>query len=450
MEKSENMKLDRLSVAQMLQEHPIKNEQEGYRQRYLWVLDYVVRKYSTEDDWANAALTLYRSVLLDGKEPEHTERGLPKNLKVVTATKFRAFKFFSYRYCLLADCIFIAAFSDREKGKKIFAELEALYRKRYRKKLREVFEFLYGAENSLKGISQLEYFRDCWTKNRAFQQQVPIKVLITATMSAGKSTLLNALAGKKVNKTQNEACTAKIHSIFNKPYEDGFSYEWDGALNLNAGLEDLMDDSVDNQTEYISVGTFFRSCFPETRRVWLIDTPGVNSADNVEHKIITEKLIRETDPDMVICVLNGQAIGTDDERKHLLFLKEQCRCRILFVINKVDSYRKNEDSIRQTLETTRKELEKVGFQSPCVVPVSAYAAFLAKQAYWGEPMEEEEADDMERLAHKLKRDAFRLDVLYPKESAGPDLSADCSEAEQLMLHSGILNLENMIYHIKEQ
>lgn len=39
MEKSENMKLDRLSVAQMLQEHPIKNEQEGYRQRYLWVLD---------------------------------------------------------------------------------------------------------------------------------------------------------------------------------------------------------------------------------------------------------------------------------------------------------------------------------------------------------------------------------------------------------------------------
>ena len=321
MEKSENMKLDRLSVAQMLQEHPIKNEQEGYRQRYLWVLDYVVRKYSTEDDWANAALTLYRSVLLDGKEPEHTERGLPKNLKVVTATKFRAFKFFSYRYCLLADCIFIAAFSDREKGKKIFAELEALYQKRYRKKLREVFEFLYGAENSLKGISQLEYFRDCWTKNRAFQQQVPIKVLITATMSAGKSTLLNALAGKKVNKTQNEACTAKIHSIFNKPYEDGFSYEWDGALNLNAGLEDLMDDSVDNQTEYISVGTFFRSCFPETRRVWLIDTPGVNSADNVEHKIITEKLIRETDPDMVICVLNGQAIGTDDERKHLVTVR---------------------------------------------------------------------------------------------------------------------------------
>ncbi len=43
MEKSENMKLDRLSVAQMLQEHPIKNEQEGYRQRYLgyWTMWFV-------------------------------------------------------------------------------------------------------------------------------------------------------------------------------------------------------------------------------------------------------------------------------------------------------------------------------------------------------------------------------------------------------------------------
>lgn len=444
------MELDCLSVAQMLQNHPIKNERNAYKQSYLQTLAYMVHKYSEEDIWANSTLKLYQRVLLGEKECSCTENEFKKKLKEVTATKFHAFKFFSYRYCLLVDCIFMTAFSDKEKGERIFVELEELYQKRYRKKLREVFDFLYGAENPLESISQIEYFRDCWMKNREFQQQVSIKVLVTATMSAGKSTLLNALTGKKVNKTQNEACTAKIHSIFNKPYEDGFSYEWDGALNLNASLEDLMDDSADNQTEYISVGTFFRSRLPETRRVWLMDTPGVNSAENAEHKVISEKLIREIEPDLVICVLNGQAIGTDDERNHLIFLKEQCKCRILFVINKVDSYRKNEDSIQQTLEDTRCELEKVGFQSPCVVPVSAYAAFLTKQAYWEEPMEEEEIDDMERLTRKLKRDVFRLDALYPKKSAVPDLPADCSEAEQLMLHSGILNLENMIYHTKEQ
>lgn len=450
MEKSENMKLDRLSVAQMLQEHPIKNEQEGYRQRYLWVLDYVVRKYSTEDDWANAALTLYRSVLLDGKEPEHTERGLPKNLKVATATKFRAFKFFSYRYCLLADCIFIAAFSDREKGKKIFAELEALYQKRYRKKLREVFEFLYGAENSLKGISQLEYFRDCWTKNRAFQQQVPVKILVTATMSAGKSTLINALTGKKVNKTQNEACTAKIHSICNKPYEDGFSYEWDGKLNLNASPDDLMEDSNENMSSMISVGTFFRTLSPAARRVWLLDTPGVNSATNTEHKSISEKMIQEAEPDLLIYLLNGEAIGTDDEKRHLLFIKEHCKCRIFFVVNKVDSYRKNEDSIVQTIADTKKDLEKVGFKSPCVVPVSAYAAYLAKSVYWNEAMDDDEMDDMERLDRKLKRAEFRLDSFYPDFSRPSWISDEGGEAEQLMLHSGILNLENMIYQVGEK
>lgn len=118
MEKSENMKLDRLSVAQMLQEHPIKNEQEGYRQRYLWVLDYVVRKYSTEDDWANAVLTLYRSVLLDGKEPEHTERGLQKNLKVATATKFRAFKFFFLPVLPAGRLHFYSSIFGQGKGQK--------------------------------------------------------------------------------------------------------------------------------------------------------------------------------------------------------------------------------------------------------------------------------------------------------------------------------------------
>ena len=450
MEKSENMKLDRLSVAQMLQEHPIKNEQEGYRQRYLWVLDYVARKYSAEDDWANAALTLYRSVLLDGKEPEHTERGLPKNLKVATATKFRAFKFFSYRYCLLADCIFIAAFSDREKGKKIFAELEALYQKRYRKKLREVFEFLYGANRPQENISQLEYFDDFWAQNLAFQQQVPVKILVTATMSAGKSTLINALTGKKVNKTQNEACTAKIHSICNKPYEDGFSYEWDGKLNLNASPDDLMEDSNENTSSMISVGTFFRTLSPAARRVWLLDTPGVNSATNTEHKSISEKMIQEAEPDLLIYLLNGEAIGTDDEKRHLLFVKEHCKCRIFFVVNKVDSYRKNEDSIVQTIADTKKDLEKVGFKSPCVVPVSAYAAYLAKCVYWNEAMDDDEMDDMERLDRKLKRAEFRLDSFYPDFSRPSWISDESGEAEQLMLHSGILNLENMIYQVGEK
>ena len=68
------MEFNCLSVAQMLQNHPIKKEQEEYRRRYLRVLDYMVRKYSEKDDWANAALTLYRSVLLDGKDYICTEK----------------------------------------------------------------------------------------------------------------------------------------------------------------------------------------------------------------------------------------------------------------------------------------------------------------------------------------------------------------------------------------
>ena len=443
------MDLNCLSIAQIIQNHPIQKESERLKQNYLRVLSYVAKKYSGEDEWAKATLDLYRKTLLQEENFDCSEENFAKELKTATATKFRPFKFFSYRYCLLADCIFINAFFEPQKGEKIFSELKELYNRRYQKKLMEVFDSLYGENEFPEKTSQLEYIKGIWQKNQDFQKKTPIKVLVTATMSAGKSTLLNALTGKKVNKTQNEACTAKIHSIFNKPYEDGFSYEWDGELNLNASLSDLMDDNANNQTSHIAVGTHFRTVLPVSDRVWLLDTPGVNSAANTEHKNISEELIQGSDADLLIYLLNGEAIGTDDEKRHLLFIREHCKCRIVFVINKVDSYRKNEDSIAQTILDTKADLEKTGFQDPRVVPVSAYAAYLAKQAYWGGQLDEDETDELERLKRKMKRPEFQLQTFYPHELE-VELPAESGENEQLMLHSGILNLENIIYQAKEQ
>ena len=80
----------------------------------------------------------------------------------------------------------------------------------------------------------------CWAQNRAFSAKPLRTVLITAGMSSGKSTLINALIGKKISRTQNDACTAKIHYIYNKPYEDGFSGEWESVLDMNANEETLM------------------------------------------------------------------------------------------------------------------------------------------------------------------------------------------------------------------
>lgn len=443
------MDVFKLEIAQMLTEHPILHEKNSYKCRYINVLEYFVRKFSPDDAWANAALQLYKKALLENL-PDYTYEGfqLLDRSKTIVATKFKPFKFFSYRYCVLFDCIYINAINDKEKGENIYAELSSVYHKRYQKKIRQVFDALYESNISLEGFDKISYLADCWKKNRAFLTEKPIKIIVTATMSAGKSTLLNALIGKKVNRTQNDACTAKIHYIKNKPYEDGYCYEQDYALELDADLQTLMDDNTLNTGSEIIVGTYFRTVGQEAKRIWLIDTPGVNSSQDKAHKDITEQCIKETQADVLVYLLNGENIGSDDDRSHLQFILDNYRGNIVFVVNKLDKFRKNEDSVTETLSAVKSDLNEIGFVSPLVVPISSAAAYLSKMSIFGEILDEEDQDEFDRMARKLKKREYQFDAYYPDSTYEKVIVDNNSENYRLLLHSGILQLEKIIYRLR--
>lgn len=438
-----------LETAQMLERHPILGEKENYKIKYIRVLQYFLQKYSKNDLWATQTLRLYiKKFLHEEKNYTYENFNLIRNIKPVLATKFCPFKLFSYRYCLVLDCIFICAYNDKDKAEKIFAELSSVYHKRYQKNIRRVFDSLFDSSISVDGIEQIQYLKSCWDMNKAFVSDEPIKVIITANMSAGKSTLLNAIVGKKVNKTQNDACTAKIHNIVNKPFEDGLCYEWDYLLELDADYQTLMDDNIDNQSSEITVGTYFRTVGTETKRIWLIDTPGVNSSRNIEHKILTEKSICDSSSDLLIYLLNGENIGTDDDRKHLLFVLEHYQGNILFVVNKLDRFRKKEDSIEDTMRRVVEDLTNIGFENPNVVPVSSYAAYLAKMNIFSESLDEDEQDEFERMSRKMKKPEYHLDVYYP-EKIRSAITLDLEDEKfQLLFHSGLLHLEKIIYNMR--
>ena len=434
-----------LETSQMLEEHPLLSEKENYKVKYLNILEYFSQKYSANDPWAIQTFQLYIKKFLGAENSyKYSNFDLQHNAKPVLATKFRPFKFFSYRYCLIIDCIFICAYGDKDKSEKIFSELSSVYHKRYQKKIRQVFDSLYDPTVSTEGIEQIQYLKSCWDMNREFVANEPIKIIVTANMSAGNSTLLNALVGKKVNKTQNDACTAKIHNIVNKPFEDGLCYELDYLLELDADYRTLMDDNADNQSSEITVGTHFRTVGANSKRTWFIDTPGVNSSQDVEHKLLTEKVICNTSSDLLIYLLNGENIGTDDDRKHLLFVLEHYHGKILFVVNKLDRFRKKEDSIDETLKTVIEDLTSIGFENPNVVPVSSYAAYLAKMNIFSEPLDEDEQDEFERMSRKMKKPEYQLDKYYPEEIKATVAIESDDENHQLLLHSGILHLEKII------
>lgn len=436
-----------LEASQMLGRHPILDEEDTYKIKYLNVLEYFVRTYSASDIWANETLAFYvKKMLKDAGQYRYKNFNLQTDIRPVLIPRVHPFKIFTYSYCLVIDCIFICAFGDKEKGKEIYTELSSVYPIFYQEKLRRVFEAMYDSSVSTDGISQIEYLKKCWDRNCEFFKEEPVKVIVTANMSAGKSTLLNAFVGKRVNKTQNDACTAKIHKIVNKPYEDGFCYEWDYLLDLDADYETLMDDNSDNPSPKITVGAFFRTIGQRPKRVWLIDTPGVNSSQNTDHKLLTEETIRNTEADLLIYLMNGENIGTDDDRKHLLFIQENYEGKILFVVNKVDRFRRGEDSIEETLKKVVFDLTDLGFENPEVVPVSSYAAYLAKMSIFSESLDEDDQDEYERLSRKMKKAEYQLGRYYSEEVRENINIGRKDQNRLLLLHSGLLHLEKMIYN----
>lgn len=146
----------------------------------------------------------------------------------------------------MTDCLFISAFDNREKGLYVLEKISKLYFQNKRK-LIGLLEYFYKIDekNIKKYYPEMTDIYKVIKNNRSFLKLAEKRIMIIANMSAGKSTLLNALVGKKVNKTQNDTCTSKIHYLYNKAGEDFLSYELDYNLILNASNKILMNDNED-------------------------------------------------------------------------------------------------------------------------------------------------------------------------------------------------------------
>ena len=400
------------------------------------LLRYFVYKQESRDIWAKQVLDLYQRKI-SPKEIDNSVDGKAKDLNLLDR-----FKFFKYRYFLLSDLLFICHYGDKEKGASALDDIIGFYGERYRRKLSVIYDAFYSGniETFSKDFKELIPIYEIIRRNKNFQQQSMTKVMITANMSAGKSTLLNALAGRKVNKTQNDSCTAKIHYLFNKAGEDGLIYEWDHDLELDATNEILMDDNENNETTEISVGARFRSVSEINKSICFIDTPGVNSSMDRIHRQISDDAIENMKCNLLIYLFNGENIGSEDDVKHIEFVKDHYKGKILFLVNRLDHFKKDADSIEETLSKVNADLKKIGFENPIVYPISAYAAYLAKMKMYGESLSEDEEDDLAFCERKLNREHFRYNEYYPSE-----INTEDGELQKLLLHSGILSLEHIIY-----
>jgi len=212
----------------------------------------------------------------------------------------------------------------------------------------------------------------------------PINVI--ATMSSGKSTLINALLNKKLMPSKNEACTAIITEILDNDEQqfEAIAYNINGeevevVPNLTYEVMDKLNS--DKNVHKISATGDIPFLDSRSTALMLVDTPGPNNSQNQEHKNTTYRAINNDSNNLILYVLNGTQLSTNDDASLLGYIAEQIkkggkqiRDRFLFVINKMDSYNPEDEDIVKVIKSAKRYLSNYGIEEPQIFPCSAYTA----------------------------------------------------------------------------
>lgn len=317
----------------------------------------------------------------------------------------------------------------------------------------KIFEDIQkGPIPELRNKSIIEAFEKA--KNAEFE------VSVVATMSSGKSTLINALLGKQLMPTANEATTATIVRIVDteQDYFSAVAYNSNNEIIENIEKVTLEDMKRLNSDENIfKIELKGKIPFVETvgMKLVLVDTPGPNNARDTRHQEITYRMVANSDKTLVLYVMNGQQLGINDEKIFLDYVCEkmkeggkQGRERFIFAVNKMDAFKpkdEGEDCIERALTNVKKGLESRGIYNPNIFPISAGVALELRT----DDDEPRALDFFKRGIQKYK--ALHFDNYYQfsnlplsthKRIEG--MLENASEKEQVEVRSGIVSIEQAV------
>ena len=249
---------------------------------------------------------------------------------------------------------------------------------------------------------------------KAFNEEFEVNVV--ATMSAGKSTLINALLGKKLMPSKQGACTATITRI--KDDDDStfkaVSVDQDGnEMDTYSVLDYKTMTSLNKNPQVSEIGVEGNIPFVSSKEIKLIliDTPGPDNARDKRHGQVTAKALDQSSKMLVLFVMNG---GKLHDEAQDMFLKriaksmsvggKQSRERFMFVINKLDDYDEEDDDIaNETIPDTVKYLEEMGIENPNIFPAAALPALLIRRY-----QSTFDADEKQKIFNELKPIAEKM------------------------------------------
>lgn len=301
----------------------------------------------------------------------------------------------------------------------------------------------------------------------------PVNVI--ATMSSGKSTLINALLRKRLMPSKNEACTATITEILDTDGERFAAVIYDEDNEVLHDVPELtyeiMSELNEDENVYrISAEGNIPFLDSRTTALMLVDTPGPNNAQNQAHKNTTYRAINSDSNNLILYVLNGTQLSTNDDASLLNYVAEQIkkggkqvRDRFIFVINKMDGFNPEEEDIEKAVQSAKKYLSRYGIEDPQIFPCSAYTA-LNIRTYFNDIDIDNLTRSEERKLPAAARDTLpmidkfvdyesmhleKYSTLSPSAKRELDYKLKVAEEqgdtkEQALIHCGIYSIEAAI------
>lgn len=269
------------------------------------------------------------------------------------------------------------------------------------------------------------------------------EMAVVATMSSGKSTLINSMLGRELLPARNEATTATLAKIHDVDGMDGFKgTSYDVSHEKLASCDPLTLDNMntlnDNpKTSVIEIYGDVVGVESKDIKLVLTDTPGPNNSRTEEHKAHTYALMKADYKPMILYVLNGTQLETNDDNRLLKDVADDMKSggrqsheRFLFVLNKADEFDPEKgESVQKKVEDVKKYLAKHGIKDALVFPAAALMAKVIRQHLNNQPLTEKEEDEvLPKYKSFVKREWKHFSDFAPLSStARRELNSDLAE-----------------------
>lgn len=208
-------------------------------------------------------------------------------------------------------------------------------------------------------------------KNNEFE------VCVVATMSAGKSTLINSMLGTPLMPSKGQACTAIITRIKDND-ADGWKaqvFDENGTIietRPNISRKDMDRLNADEKVSSIEIQgniPFVSASETETALV-LVDTPGPDNARDPRHGIKQWGYLENSSKALVLFIMESTFEKNDNDallEKIAASVKvrgKESRDRFIFVVNKMDNWDSQDGPMESIYQEVQNYLEDHDIHDP--------------------------------------------------------------------------------------